>query len=227
MAPNPKKIAGECAADRVAHDMIVGLGTGSTACFAIARLAERVREEGLRIRCIPTSERSAALARELGIPLTGFAEALRVDVTIDGADEVDPAFNLVKGGGGALLREKLVASASEAEVIVVDEGKLKERLGAFPLPVEVVPFGWQLTQRRLQALGCDARFRSTDQGPFVTDNGNYIVDCSFGEIADPPGLEREIVGACGVVECGLFTRLATRVIIGKSDGTLEERTAPR
>lgn len=227
MAPNPKKIAGECAADRVAHDMIVGLGTGSTACFAIARLAERIREEGLRIRCIPTSERSAALARELDIPLTGFAEELRVDVTIDGADEVDPAFNLVKGGGGALLREKLVASASEAEVVVVDEGKLKERLGAFPLPVEVVPFGWQLTQRRLRALGCDARFRSTEQGPFVTDNGNYIVDCSFGEIADPPGLEREIVGVCGVVECGLFTRLATRIIIGKSDGTLEERTEPR
>lgn len=226
MAPNPKQIAGERAADYVNDDMVVGLGTGSTAYFAIVRLADRIRREGLRIRCIPTSERSATLARELGIPLTSFAETLAVDVTIDGADEVDPAFNLVKGGGGALLREKFVASASRAELIIVDEGKLKQRLGAFPLPVEVVPFGWQLTQRRLQEIGCEAVFRSSDRGPFVTDNGNYILDCSFGAIDDPPALEREIVGTCGVVECGLFTGLATRIIIGKSDGDVEERTEP-
>ena len=226
MAINPKKIAGERAVDYVNHDMIVGLGTGSTAYFAIVSLADRIRREGLRIRCIPTSERSATLARELGIPLTSFAETLHIDVTIDGADEVDPAFNLVKGGGGALLREKFVASASHAELIIVDEGKLKRRLGAFPLPVEVVPFGWQLTQRRLQEIGCEAGFRSSDRGPFVTDNGNYILDCSFKVIDDPPALEREIVGTCGVVECGLFTGLATRIIVGKSDGNLEERTQP-
>lgn len=226
MAPNPKKAAGERAADYVANDMVVGLGTGSTAWFAIVRLADRIREEGLRIRGIPTSERSAALARERGIPLIGFADALRVDVTIDGADEVDPAFNLIKGGGGALLREKFVASASDTELIIVDESKLKERLGAFPLPVEVVPFGWQLTRRRLQALGCGAELRSSESGPFVTDNGNYLLDCSFGAIKDPPGLEREIVGTCGVVECGIFSGLATRLIIGKSDGSLEERTGP-
>jgi len=111
-------------------------------------------------------------------------------------------------------------------LIIVDEGKLKRRLGAFPLPVEVVPFGWQLTRQRLQALGCDATFRSSDNGPFVTDNGNYILDCSFGALDDPPALEREIVGTCGVVECGLFTGLATRIIVGKSDGSLEERTEP-
>ncbi len=226
MATNPKQIAGERAADYVNDDMIVGLGTGSTAYFAIVRLADRIRREGLRVRCIPTSERSATLARELGIPLTSFAETLSVDVTIDGADEVDPAFNLVKGGGGALLREKFVATASRAELIIVDEGKLKQRLGAFPLPVEVVPFGWQLTQRRLRDMGCEASFRSSDHGPFVTDNGNYILDCSFGVIADPPALEREIVATCGVVECGLFTGLATRIIIGESDGGLEERTEP-
>lgn len=224
--PNPKKAAGERAAEYVAHDMVVGLGTGSTAYFAIVRLAERIREEGLRIRCIATSERSATLARELGVSLTSFAEVLHVDITIDGADEVDPAFNLIKGGGGALLREKFVASASETELIIVDEGKLKRRLGAFPLPVEVVPFGWQLTRQRLQGLGCDASLRSSDSGPFVTDNGNYILDCSFGAIDDPPALEREIVGTCGVVECGIFTALASRIIIGKSDGSLEERTEP-
>ena len=226
MTPNPKQAAGERAADYVNNDMIVGLGTGSTAYFAIVRLAERVRDEGLGIRCIATSERSATLARELGISLTSFAEVLHVDVTIDGADEVDPAFNLIKGGGGALLREKFVASASEIELIIVDEGKLKNRLGAFPLPVEVVPFGWQVTRQRLQQLGCEARFRSSNDGAFVTDNGNYILDCSFGAIDDPPALEREIVGTCGVVECGIFTGLATRIIIGKSDGSLEERTEP-
>ena len=226
MASNPKKIAGEHAADYVTHDMIVGLGTGSTAYFAIVRLAERIREESLRIRCVPTSERSATLARELGIPLTSFAEVLHVDVTIDGADEVDPAFNLIKGGGGALLREKFVASASDTELIIVDESKLKQRLGAFPLPVEVVPFGWQMTRERLRDLGCDARFRSSDSAPFVTDNGNYILDCSFGVIEDPPALEREIVGTCGVVDCGIFSGLATRIIIGRSDGSLEERAEP-
>lgn len=226
MAPNPKKIAGERATNYVAHDMIVGLGTGSTAYFAIVRLAERIREESLRIRCVPTSERSATLARELGIPLTSFAEVLHVDVTIDGADEVDPAFNLIKGGGGALLREKFVASASDTELIIVDESKLKQRLGAFPLPVEVVPFGWQMTRERLRDLGCDARFRSSDSTPFVTDNGNYILDCSFGVIEDPPALEREIVGTCGVVDCGIFSGLATRIIIGRSDGSLEERAEP-
>ena len=226
MASNPKKIAGEHAADYVTHDMIVGLGTGSTAYFAIVRLAERIRDESLRIHCIPTSERSATLARELGISLTSFAEVLHVDATIDGADAVDPAFNLIKGGGGALLREKFVASASETELIIVDESKLKERLGAFPLPVEVVPFGWQMTRKRLRDLGCDARFRASDNAPFVTDNGNYILDCSFGAIEDPPALEREIVGTCGVVECGIFTGLATRIIIGKSDGSLVERAEP-
>lgn len=226
MAANPKRTAGERAADHVSDHMIVGLGTGSTAYFAIVRLAERIRDEGLGIRGIATSERSAALARELGIPLTSFAEVLHIDVTIDGADEVDPAFNLIKGGGGALLREKLVASASATELIIVDEGKLRKRLGAFPLPVEVVPFGWQLTRQCLEQLGCEAKFRSSDNGPFVTDNGNYILDCSFGAIDDPPALERRIVGTCGVVECGIFTGLATRIIIGKSDGGLEERTEP-
>ncbi len=227
MTSNPKQLAGERAVDYVFDGMIVGLGTGSTAHYAILRLADRIRREGLRVRCIPTSEHTANLARELEIPLTSFAETLHVDVTIDGADEVDPAFNLIKGGGGALLREKFVASASQTELIIVDESKLRERLGAFPLPIEVVPFGWQLTCQHLRELGCEATFRSTERGPFITDNGNYILDCLFGAIEDPPTLERQILNTCGVVECGLFTGLTTRIIIGRSNGELEERTDPR
>jgi len=222
MAPNPKQLAAEHATTHVENDMIVGLGTGSTAYFAIVKLAERVAA-GLEVRCIPTSESSARIARELKLPLTSFADVDHIDLTIDGADEVDPAFNLTKGGGGALLREKFVASASDIELIVVDESKLKERLGQFPLPVEVVPFGWQLTQRRLEALGCRAALRRDANGPFSTDNENYILDCSFGRIEDPPELERKIAAICGVVECGIFTDLADRIIIGKSDGTVEER----
>ena len=122
------------------------------------------------------------------------------------------------------MREKFVASASDTELIVVDEGKLKKRLGQFPLPVEVVPFGWQLTRQRLQALGCQAVLRFDQNAAFTTDNDNYILDCSFGQIDDPPALERDIVTTCGVVECGIFTNLANRIIIGKSDGTVEERT---
>jgi len=223
MAPNPKQLAGECAANYIENHTVVGLGTGSTAYFAIVELARKVAN-GLEVRCIPTSEKSAQLARERGIPLTSFAEVDHIDLTIDGADEVDPAFNLTKGGGGALLREKFVASASDTELIVVDEGKLKSWLGQFPLPVEVVPFGWQLTLRRLQALGCKAVLRFDQNTAFTTDNGNYVLDCSFGQIDDPPALERSIVATCGVVECGIFTNLADRIIIGKSDGTVEERT---
>lgn len=223
MAPNPKQLAAERATSYIEDHMIVGLGTGSTAYFAIVKLAERVAA-GLDVRCIPTSENSAKTARERGIHLTSFADVDHIDVTIDGADEVDPAFNLTKGGGGALLREKFVASASDIELIVVDESKLKDRLGQFPLPVEVVPFGWQITCRRLEELGCHARLRSGAGGPFSTDNRNYILDCSFGRIEDPPVLEQKIVGICGVVECGIFTNLADRIIIGKNDGTVEERS---
>lgn len=223
MSQNPKQAVGERATDYVEDGMIVGLGTGSTAYFAIQKLGERI-EQGLRIRGVPTSEQSRAQAREVGIPLTGFSEVAHIDLTIDGADEVDPAFNLTKGGGGALLREKIVASASQTKIVVVDETKLKDRLGAFPLPVEVVPFGWQVAQKRLEALGCHARLRIQDNAPFATDNGNHILDCAFGRIDDPPTLEQQIVTICGVVECGLFTALAHRIIIGKTDGPLEERT---
>ena len=223
---NSKQLAGKHAADGARDGMVVGLGTGSTAYFAIKRLGDRVKE-GLRIRGIATSEQSLSLAVQFGIPLTDFDEVARIDLTIDGADEVDPAFNLTKGGGGALLREKIVASASELELIVVDETKLVDRLGAFPLPVEVVPFGWRLTEEHLSALGCETSLRRDQERPYVTDNGNYILDASFGRIDDPAELERRIRGICGVVECGLFVGLAHRIVIGRQDGSVEELTEPR
>ena len=226
MPSNPKQVSGERAAECVEDGMVVGLGTGSTAYFAIQKLGERVRQ-GLRIRGIPTSEQSRVLALEADIPLIGFSEVTQIDLTIDGADEIDPAFNLTKGGGGALLREKIVAGASTTEIIVIDETKLKDRLGQFPLPVEVVPFGWQITRQRVGGLGCPTRLRLQEGAPFETDNGNYILDCAFKRIDDPPALETQIVALCGVVECGLFTGLADRIIIGKTDGTFEERTEPR
>jgi ribose 5-phosphate isomerase A len=226
MKVNPKQITGEYAAEFVEDGMVVGLGTGSTAYFAIRKIAERVRN-GLNIRGIPTSEQSRIQAEEESIPLTDFSEVEDVDLTIDGADEVDPAFNLVKGGGGALLREKIVASASKAAIIVVDESKMKNRLGAFPLPIEVVPFGWQHTAGRLSRLGCEPKLRTENGSAFITDNGNYILDCPFGQIDAPPVLEHEIVNICGVVECGLFTGLASRILIGKSDGNVQELTEPQ
>ena len=225
MTIHPKKLAGERAAAYVEDGMVVGLGTGSTAFFAIQKLGQRITE-GLDICGIPTSEQSRIQAESENIPLIGFDKVTRIDLTIDGADEFDPYFNLIKGGGGALLREKIVASLSDREIIVADESKTVAHLGAFPLPVEVIPFGWQAIQRQLVDLeDCHPTLRNAqDNTPFVTDNGNYIIDCDFGRIDDPPTLEKKINALCGVVECGLFIGLTDRIIIGKTDGTIEERT---
>lgn len=223
--PNPKQVAGSHAASYVEDGMTVGLGTGSTAYFAIASLGARVAE-GLSIRGIPTSRQSHDLALKFGIPLTDLGESPVVDVTIDGADEVDPAFNLTKGGGGALLREKIVAAASTLEIIVADVSKMKSTLGVFPLPVEVVVFGWQATERCLADLGCSSSRRSTEGEPFLTDNGNYVIDCPFGTIPDPPSLEARINAIPGVIACGLFCGLTDRVLVGKTNGTCEELSRP-
>ena len=220
-----KQIAGERAADYVQPDMVVGLGTGSTAYFAIRKLGKRI-EDGLQIAGVPTSKQSHDLAEEFGIPLTDFNAVDRIDLTIDGADEVDPAFNLTKGGGGALLREKIVASASTREIIVADESKMCDALGAFPLPVEVTPFGWQVTRLHLAKLGCEPVLRRIEGEAFVTDNGNYIVDCPFERIDAPLALESRINAISGVLDCGLFCGLAHHVIVGKADGTCEELTGP-
>jgi ribose 5-phosphate isomerase A len=194
---------------------VVGLGTGSTASYAISFLGELVRE-GLKILGIPTSVQSRNLAARLGIPLTSFEESPRIDVTIDGADEINPALGLIKGGGGALLQEKIVASASRKVVIIADSSKQVPVLGRFPLPVEVVPFAEALLIRRIATLGASVVPRRDQSGRlFVTDEGHHILDCSFGTIPDPSGLAGELDRMPGVVEHGLFLDLADIALIGK------------
>ncbi len=215
-----KRAAAEAAAAMVEDGMIVGLGTGSTAWFAIEALIRRMRD-GLRISAIPTSERSAAQARAGGIPLTSFAEHRRIDITIDGADEIEiGTLNLIKGLGGALLREKIVAAASERLVIVADGRKLVEHLGGTTaVPVEVVPFGWETTADRLRRLGTKPRPRRGPDGRlFSTDGGNRILDCGFGTITDPAGLDRAIGQVVGVVETGLFIGMARLALVAGDDG---------
>ncbi len=212
-----KKIAGEKAAEYVKDGMVVGLGTGSTVRYTIMKIGDMVRE-GLEIVGIPTSERTERLARQLGIKLGTLNDYPEIDITIDGADEVDPHFNLIKGGGGALLREKIVAYYSKYEVIVVDESKLKDYLGEFPLPVEIVPYAHKRTMRTLSNLGCKSVLRIKNGEIYITDNGNYIVDCHFGIIESPEKLERDIGSIPGVVESGLFINLADEIVIGTKKG---------
>lgn len=207
------------AVDMVQDGMVVGLGTGSTAFFAIEGLIARVRE-GLKIVGIPTSERSAKQAAEGGITLTDFASHPRIDLTIDGADEIaEGSLDLIKGLGGALLREKIVAAASKKLVIIADAPKLVPGLGAtVPVPVEVVPFGWETTANRLTALGANAILRQAGSEPFRTDGGNLILDCHFGSIAYPAELEAKLSRTIGVVESGLFINMATTALIAMADG---------
>jgi ribose 5-phosphate isomerase A len=213
-----KQQAAEGALPFVEDGMVVGLGTGSTAKYATQGLASRLRQ-GLRITGVATSEATTRLARELGIPLIDLNDADAIDITIDGADEVDPAFNLIKGGGGAHTREKLVARATRLEVIVVDHTKLVDRLGeAFALPVEVLPFGWRTAQRRVEALGCTATLRGDDDAPFHTDDGNFILDCRFGGIDDPAALEQAIKSLPAVIDSGLFVGLTGALIVAGPDG---------
>ncbi|TXL78807.1 ribose-5-phosphate isomerase RpiA [Vineibacter terrae] len=215
-----KRAAAAAAVELVEDGMVVGLGTGSTAAFAVEALAQR-HAHGLRFLGIPTSERTAAQARAVGIPLTSFVEHRQIDLTIDGADEVERGtLNLIKGLGGALLREKIVAAASRRLAIVVDGAKLVDRLGAnTPVPVEVVPFGLEATSASLEVLGASARLRLTSAGdPFVTDGGNRIIDCSFVAIADPARLEERIRRIVGVVESGLFIGRAHMVFVADPDG---------
>ncbi|MEW6743968.1 MAG: ribose-5-phosphate isomerase RpiA [Planctomycetota bacterium] len=220
-----KKAAGRRAAEFVADGMSVGLGTGTTVFFTLERLGERVRDEGLRIRGVPTSVDTEKKARSFGIPLVPLDEVEWLDVTIDGADEIDFDFNMIKGGGGALLREKVVAAATRREIIAVAREKVVSRLGTFPLPVEVVPFARGAVSRALRKLGAEVKLRRTPDGSaYRTDNGNEILDCVFAlGIADPPALERTLALIPGLVESGLFIGLAHVLVIGNDAGECEVR----
>lgn len=216
-----KKEAAQAAAQLVQSGMIVGLGTGTTAAYLVNELGRRVAEEGLHFTGVPTSERTAEQARSLGIPLATLADIKEIDLTIDGADEVQlGTLALIKGHGGALLREKIVASASKRMAVIVDETKLVKRLGGtLAVPVEVVPFGWEATARKLKAIGAGAELRpGVDDKPYVTDGGHYILDCAFGPIADPKRIARELDETVGVVEHGLFLGLAKQVFVGGPGG---------
>ncbi len=227
-----KRAAARSAADSVQDGMKVGLGTGSTAAWLVGRLGERIRDEGLAICGVPTSEATAGLARRSGVPIITLNEAGRLDLTIDGADEFDPALDLVKGGGGALLREKIVATASDRMIVIADESKRVERLGRFPLPVEIAPFGGSATkalvERTLAGLGKrrhEVRQRLSGGAPFVTDGGNHVLDLYLNRIDDPRWLDRELNALPGVIENGLFVDICDMVVVGHRDGSVDVRRA--
>ncbi len=220
---NPKQAAGRAAADLVEDGMALGLGTGSTVRHTIERIGELVAE-GMDLVGVPTSRATEALCKELKIPLTTLGVHPHLDLAVDGADEVDPSLNLIKGMGGALVREKIVAHASARFVIVVDDTKLVKRLGTrSALPVEVVPFGAEATRKRLAALRCTTAWRQVGEDRLVSDNGNYILDCRFEGIKKPDRLETRIKKIPGVVESGLFLDMADTVYVGSADGVEVKR----
>jgi len=215
-----KKMAAEAAVEHIKDGQVVGLGTGSTFCFVIAKLAERVKA-GLRIRGVPTSLSTAQLAIEAGIPLLADDAEWVIDVALDGADQVDPQLNLIKGGGGALLKEKIVAAAAKRFVVIVDETKRVPVLGGtFPLPVEVIRFGWRTLAKRLEGLGCQVAPRVQVGNQYVTEAGNYILDLWFPKIEDPAGLETELEKTPGVVCTGLFVGRTDILVVATQQGLL-------
>jgi len=211
-----KQKAARTAVDQIEDGMLVGLGTGSTAAFAISYLGEKVRS-GLTISAIPTSEASKKQAQSEGIPLIDFETSPSIDLCIDGADEIDSELNMIKGGGGALLREKIVASSAKRYLIIIDSSKQVESLGNFPLPVEVIPFGWQVVSRKLKEMDASPELRKSGSQPFVTDEGNYILDCRFNSIPEVEQLETELNRIPGVVENGLFVAMCDQMIMGEGD----------
>ncbi len=224
-----KYVAARRAADMVQDGMRVGLGTGSTAAWMVRRLGERV-QQGLKIKGVPTSTRTAQLAREVGIEVVSLDQAGWLDMTIDGADEFDGELNLIKGGGGAHLQEKIVATASDQMVVIADAGKEVETLGAFPLPIEVIPFGWQTTRTLVQevldtmdVLGTSAVLRMNDKAPFVTDEGNHVLDLHLQRIGNARQLAMVLNQVPGVAENGLFVDICDKVVIGFGDGRVELR----
>ncbi len=225
-----KFVAAKRAVDFVESGMRVGLGTGSTAAWMVRCLGEMVRDDGLKIKGVPTSTRTAELARQVGIEVISLDEAKWLDLTIDGADEFDANLNLIKGGGGALLQEKIVATASDQMIVISDASKEVENLGAFPLPVEVVPFGWQTTKAileetliNLEVLGRNGSLRLNGDAPFVTDEGNFIIDLHLNRIGNVRQTALVLNQVPGVVENGLFVDICDVVVIGHGDGLVEVR----
>ncbi|MAC76795.1 MAG: ribose 5-phosphate isomerase A [Rhodobacteraceae bacterium] len=225
-----KFVAARRAADLVEDGMRVGLGTGSTAAWLVRCLGEMVREDGLKFRGVPTSTRTADLARSVGIDVVSLEDARWLDLTIDGADEFDHDLNLIKGGGGALLQEKIVATASDHMVVIADAAKGVDALGAFPLPVEVIPFGWQTTQALIEetlvsmdVMGRAATLRMNGHLPYLTDEGNRILDLHLGRIGNPRQVAMVLNQIPGVVENGLFIDICDTVVIGYGDGRVETR----
>ena len=216
-----KRAAGRQAADFVSDNITLGLGTGSTVYFTLERLSERIRDEGLRVRGVPTSIDTERKSREFGIPLATLEEVEHIDLTIDGADEIDAKMHLVKGGGGALLREKVVASITRRQVIIATHDKVVDKLGKkFPLPIEIVPFARGVVERAVVHHGAHPNLRMREGKPYVTDNGNWILDCTFAHgIPDPASMELALDRIPGVVESGLFIGLAHVLVLGLPDGT--------
>lgn len=218
-----KQAAGKAAAKLIQDGMLIGLGTGSTAAFFIESLKERCKTESLNIKALPTSERSAKLAKEAGIPLCNENAITHLDMTVDGADEIDDQKRMIKGGGGALLREKIAANMSREMIVIIDPSKFVKTLGNFPLPVEIAPFAYQVTLSKIIDLGYQAYLRLTKDGHvYITDNGNYIIDIKFPGLCQHPEKDQIALKSIpGVVETGFFFNLAGRVIIGQFDGTIQ------
>jgi len=213
-----KRLAAEKACEYIEDGMILGLGTGSTVDYALIKIGNMIKD-GLDIKGIPTSSRTKKTAIEHNIPLTTLEENPNIDLTIDGADEVDSELRLIKGGGGALTREKMIAYYSKKVIIVIDETKVVKMLGIdFSLPVEIVKFGWTATKEKLKQFDCNVELRKIMENPYITDNSNYILDCEFDRIKDPEKLEIDINSIPGVVENGLFIGLADEVIVGSKLG---------
>lgn len=221
-----KKKTGAYVVNLVQPDMVVGIGTGSTAYWFIEALGQRVAK-GLKCTGVPTSSESKRLAEERGIKTVALNDVSAIDLTIDGADEIDPQLFLIKGGGGALLQEKMVAAASKRVVIIADHSKWVPQLGRFPLPVEVIPFGWKQVQQKVRHMfQIEAKPRMKEDKIFLTDHGHYILDCHFGKIPNPEVLNTALHNIPGVVETGLFIHLAQTAVIGMPDGTIATHHAP-
>lgn len=216
-----KKIAAEKAVEYIEKGMTVGLGTGTTAYWAIQKIGEKIKQ-GLQIKAVASSQQTEDLAKQVNIPIVSFSEIKTIDIAIDGADEVDENKNLIKGGGGALLREKIIAYNSQKFLVIVDSSKLVEVLGKFPLPVEIVPFAVPLTLRKLESFGCKALIRQRDGNDFISDNKNLIADCHFEKIPHPEKLNEQLHSIPGVVETGLFSHQKVHsVIAGYANGTVK------